>query len=119
MTLAMSDWTLVHTGVFATADEVREATRPVHHAEVAAGSMFGVSEMPIDRASRLCRAYLPERGGGARFAIDTETCELLYALPTGPCPGCDGSGTTAYIDGFGQAAEDVCDLCGGTGRKAA
>lgn len=84
MTPQRSAWTLVHTGVFATADEVREATRPVHHAEVAAGAMLGEDNTPAARASRLCRAYgLPDRDGGARFAIDTETCELLYALPEG------------------------------------
>jgi hypothetical protein len=77
-----SDWTIVSTGVFATADEVREATRPVHHAEVAAGALIGIDETPTARVSRLCRAYgLPDRDGGARFAIDTETGELVYAVP--------------------------------------
>lgn len=74
-------WRLVHTGVFATRAEVDDASRPVHFAAFASG----MEKMPVDRATDLCRAYgLPNRAEpGARFAIDTKSCELLYALPGG------------------------------------
>lgn len=35
-----------------------------------------------------------------------------------PCTTCDGTGTIPYIDGYGQADEAPCEVCGGSGRKA-
>jgi hypothetical protein len=75
--------TIMHTAVFATAEEVRWATR-VHHADHAVSAMMGKPAMPVDRIHHLCLSYgLPTRDDGAHWAIDPDSCELMYVWPEG------------------------------------
>ena len=74
--------TILHTGVFATDEEVRHAEYG-HHAAVVAASVAGKPAHPIDKIAALCRSYgLPTRDDGAHWAI-AEANELVYAWPEG------------------------------------
>lgn len=73
---------LLHTGVFATPEEVRYATSRVHHADAAVSMLMQKPALPWERVNALCESYgLPFRDDGAHFAICPESNELLYAWP--------------------------------------
>lgn len=75
---------LMHTGVFATPEEVKHVNSRVHHATVAVASFMRRDETPAGRCRRLCQAYgLPARDDGALYAVCIESGELVYAWPEG------------------------------------
>lgn len=71
---------VLHTGVFLDEEDIRSLD--MNWPDRATGWLTGRATTPLERISELACAYgLPGRDDGARWALSTPECELIYAWP--------------------------------------